>query len=1273
MLKNDSFSQSRRFGFSISGDEARPRKDGEPIELTSIFARCYCRGMADPHQTRSPNRLIHETSPYLLQHAYNPVDWHPWGEDALRLAREKDRPILLSIGYSACHWCHVMERESFENEEIASLMNRWYVCIKVDREERPDLDEIYMQATIAMNQGNGGWPMTVFLTPDQYPIFAGTYFPPTDKWGRPGFGTVLKKIAEGWKHDRAAIAESATRFTDRLQTAMRVPAPTTIGQREIDSAIEQFSADFDPVYGGFGQAPKFPPATGLAFLLRQYQRTGTDHVLHMACKTLDAMAAGGMYDHVGGGFARYSTDERWLVPHFEKMLYDNALLAKTYLEAFQVTGNPEYERVTREILDYVIREMTSPEGGYYSATDADSEGVEGKFFTWDPEQIRAIVPSEQDAIRFCTYYDITPDGNWEHRSIPHTPHALEHVAEKLSCSPEELRETIARVKPLVYHARQQRVPPGLDDKIITAWNGMMIGAMAEAARVLKHDPYRESARRAADFLLETLSRPDGGLYRTYRADKAHLNAYLEDYAFLAEALIDLYEASGEERYLREAVRLGERLLSDFLDTQQGGFFTTANEHERLILRGREGPDGATPSGNAVASMALARLSFHEDREDFRDAAVQAIRVYGRQIGRVPRAFAKTIMAADFLLNGPWELALIGSPTDPGHDRLLDEVARHFIPYRIIAHGNPYERTSRHPLLKDKALVGGQAALYVCRNSTCQAPVTDPQEVALALTETHRESQREIDRRLAASGLPGMATPHGTAAYVSQILARSSGPTAHGYAPLGSTGLTNSRIGFGGYRTGVDQEDHRTALMKAIREGCNLIDTSTNYADGDSERLVGSILKTLFAHKEVARENVIVVSKIGYVQGSNLQRAKSREQAGRGYPEMVKYGEDIWHCLHPEFLDDQLTGSLDRLGLATLDVCLLHNPEYFLSEAKQRTRVVDASSLNERRTEFYRRLEEAFVYYEQQIDAGRIQWYGVSSNTSTALPDDPEATSLSRMLEAAQRAAQRTAKPNHGFRVLQLPMNLFESGALLTPNTGQGQTVLEFAQAHHVAILVNRPLNAIPPQHRGMTRLADPRYEPVETPFETQRQTVATLEETFQRELAPRIPSAGKGLEPKEFFALAEELRDLAPRIHDLEHWDQIESQMIAPRINQALRAAAGHLNQEAAWHEWQTRYVSGLRLLLSIMRQEAAHKSEARLRSITATLNQCLPEDKRGEPLSRKALWSLTSTPGVTCVLNGMRTSDYVADSLTVLGWEPLENPHATFERMQSHASATYR
>ncbi|HRC25071.1 MAG TPA: thioredoxin domain-containing protein, partial [Nitrospira sp.] len=547
---------------------------------------------------REPNRLIQQTSPYLLQHAYNPVDWYPWGPEALAQAAKLNRPILLSIGYSSCHWCHVMERESFENEAIARIMNQHFVCIKVDREERPDLDEIYMQATLALNRNQGGWPMTVFLTPDQKPFFAGTYFPPEDRWGRPGFPTLLKKIAEYWEKDHAGVLTQAATLTARLQDGSHAPSPTTVGEAELDMAVTQFAEDFDAKLGGFGGAPKFPPATGLSLLLHCYHRTKDSHTLTMVRTTLDAMAAGGIYDQIGGGFARYSTDERWLVPHFEKMLYDNALLARVYVEAFQVTGDQNYRRVACETLDYVLKEMTSPEGGFYSATDADSEGVEGKFFVWTPEEIRAVLSNEEDVRRICAYYDVTPGGNWEHKNVLHTAKSVALVAKELGLTVEDLQETIDRVKPLLYAARAKRVPPGLDDKVITAWNGMMISAMAEAGRVFDMPRYRAAAERACEFLLTTLSKTDGRLLRTYRAGTAHLDAYLEDYAYFAEGLIDTYEAGGNERYLSAAVRLAERILADFSDSQQGGFFTTATGHEALIMRSREGPDGATPSGNA---------------------------------------------------------------------------------------------------------------------------------------------------------------------------------------------------------------------------------------------------------------------------------------------------------------------------------------------------------------------------------------------------------------------------------------------------------------------------------------------------------------------------------------------------------------------------------------------------------------------------------------------------------------------------------------------------
>src|SRR5574337_1280550 len=450
------------------------------------------------------NRLIHETSPYLLQHAHNPVDWYPWGEEALCRAKEENRPILLSIGYSACHWCHVMAHESFEDEAIAELMNRHFVCIKVDREERPDLDAIYMAATVAMNQGQGGWPMTVFLTPDLQPFFAGTYFPPRSGFGRPGFPTILERIARVWREQPDALRTQAAEITDQLRESTRPPLPMPVGRAEIAAAVAHFASTSDPAFGGFGSAPKFPAATALSLLLRHHRRTGEARTLEMVQTTLDAMAHGGIYDQIGGGFHRYSTDERWLVPHIEKMLYDKALLARVYLEAFAVTGDLFYRRIGAEVLDYILREMTAPEGWFYSATDADSEGEEGKFYVWTPAEIEAILGKEEARV-FCAYYDITESGNWEGKSIPNIRRTAAQVAARLGISIEELQISLDRSRPTVYQTRRQRVPPGLDDKILTAWNGLMISAMAEGYRILGEQRYLGVASSTADFLLRTRS------------------------------------------------------------------------------------------------------------------------------------------------------------------------------------------------------------------------------------------------------------------------------------------------------------------------------------------------------------------------------------------------------------------------------------------------------------------------------------------------------------------------------------------------------------------------------------------------------------------------------------------------------------------------------------------------------------------------------------------------------------------------------------------------
>ncbi len=1208
---------------------------------------------------RHTNRLIHETSPYLLQHAHNPVDWYPWGEEALSRAKAEDKPILLSIGYSTCHWCHVMERESFEDEAIARLMNEHFVCIKVDREERPDLDEIYMTATLALT-GQGGWPMTVFLTPDQEPFFAGTYFPPMDRYGRPGFKNLLRRIAELWEEDRASLREQARHLTEYLRQNAR-PAPgLVVGEEELRRALLQFSQDFDPRYGGFGPPPKFPPATGLSLLLRCWRRFGDAHALEMVRKTLDAMAQGGMYDQIGGGFHRYAVDERWLVPHFEKMLYDNALLARVYLEGYQVTGEPFYRQVATEVLDYILREMTSPEGGFYSSTDADSEGEEGKFYVWTPSEIEAIL-GEEEAYRFCAYYDITEEGNWEGKSIPNTPRSMARVANRLGIPVEELERSIREARPKVYEARRRRIPPGLDDKILTAWNGLVIGAMAEGFRGLGDRRYLAAAERAADFLLTTLARPDGRLLRTYRAGKARLNAYLEDYAYLCEALIDLYEAGGAPRFLREAERLADLMLADFHD-EEGGFYSTARDHERLIVRHREGHDGATPSPNATAAHALARLSYHLDREDLREVAIQAIQAYGKAIARAPRSFAKSLIVVDLLLEGPVELALIGTPGRGDFEALRREIGRRYLPNRIIAHHDP-ERGDPlpFPLLQGKGLVDGQAALYVCRNFTCQAPITDPVEGAKVLETMSRPSPPQGEKKgrgrtTIVPRLSGSATPAGTRAYADRF---TQAGLTYGYGPLGSTGLTCSRLGFGGYRIDDETPEHREALTKALLSGCNLIDTSTNYTDGRSERLIGEVLNDLVRRGRLRREEVIVVSKIGYVQGQNLVLAREREARGEPFPEMVKYADGIWHCIHPEFLKDQLEGSLDRLQLETLDILLLHNPEYFLADMKKRRR----GALEEIYDEFYRRLQEAFAFLEGQVQAGRIRWYGVSSNTCIAPADDPEATSLTRMLAVAREAGG----PGHHFRVLQLPLNLFEAGGVLTPNNGPDlkQTVLEYAAQEGIGVLVNRPLNAIIGDR--LVRLAEVVIQEAGVEFEPQLQVVADLEAEFQSQIAPYLQTARGSLPPQDLFRFGEELAPLPSSLESLEQWKELEGQVILPRLVQVIevldQALTGPLAER--WQAWRNRYLPAVEKLLGEIHHQAALKSRRRRAEIARVIDPLLPEERRGESLSRKALWILTSTPGVSCVLNGMRKPAYVDDTLGILPWPPLQEVMPLYQALQ--------
>ena len=680
------------------------------------------------------NRLAGETSPYLLQHKDNPVDWYPWGEEALRRAREEDRPILLSVGYSACHWCHVMERESFEDEQTARVMNEHFVNIKVDREERPDIDSIYMSAVQALTR-HGGWPMTVFMTPDGSPFYGGTYFPPVPRGGLPSFQQLLLTLADAYENRREEVLQSAGSVRDYLRssTAASMPKAQAAGSALLDGAATSLLSEHDDRLGGFGGAPKFPQPMNLEVLLRHYHRTGDRGALAAVETTLRRMANGGIYDHLGGGFARYSVDAYWLVPHFEKMLYDNALLSRMYLEAHQATGDPFYRRVAEETLDYVLRDMTSPEGGFYSAEDADSEGEEGKFYVWTPREIEAVLDPDEANLAL-RYWDVTERGNFEGKNILNVPRPHEAVADEFGLTPEDLWDRIVGIREKLLAFRGERVRPGRDDKVLAAWNGLMLRSFALAARVTGREDYREAARKNAAFLLENM-KTNGRLHRSHKDGRARFNGYLEDYAMVADGLVALYEATFEARWLAEADVLCDAMNELFWDEGERAFYDTPADHEELVTRPRDVYDNATPSGNSVAVDVLLRLALLLDRNDYRERAEEVLEEMGGWMERAPGAFGRLLAALDFSASGTREIAVIGDPEAADTKALLGVVYSRYLPNKVVAGRSEGDEESSGliPLLAGRPMRDGRATAYVCEGYACQAPTTDPEELGRQLS------------------------------------------------------------------------------------------------------------------------------------------------------------------------------------------------------------------------------------------------------------------------------------------------------------------------------------------------------------------------------------------------------------------------------------------------------------------------------------------------------------------------------------------------------------
>jgi uncharacterized protein YyaL (SSP411 family) len=690
------------------------------------------------------NRLFLESSPYLIQHAHNPVNWYSWGDEAFETARKLNRPVLISVGYSTCHWCHVMEEESYEDEEIAKYLNQNYIAVKVDREERPDVDAIYMSAVQALT-GRGGWPLNVWLTPDRKPFYGGTYFPARDgdRGVSNGFLTILKRINEIYHTQPTRVEEASQNLTDVIRQRLSAQAGDRLPVADVmHQATKQYKQAFDKVYGGIAGAPKFPSSLPVRFLFRYHRRTQDQKTLHIARLTLEKMAAGGIYDQVGGGFHRYSTDKQWLVPHFEKMLYDNALLIMDYLEGYQVTGDNDFKRITKEVLGYVKREMTAPGGAFYSATDADSltpngHREEGYFFTWTPEELEKVLGQKRAEI-VKTYYAVDNSPNFEGRHILHTPRTAVKVADELNISENHLRAVIEESKTLLYQWRNRRPRPLRDEKILTAWNGLMISAHARAGLILGASQYIDRAAKAANFILANLF-INNRLYRSYKDNQARHLAYLDDYAFFSAALLDLYEATHDIGWLAKAIELDEILEKDYEDKKTGGFFMTSKNHEDLIAREKPNHDGAEPSGNSIAVLNLLRLGEFTSKDNYRIRAEKALTSFLGGTTTNPLALAEMMLALDFYLDNPKEIVIVAPKGKPDEaDPFLREFRKQFLPNRILtvaAEGKDIKSHARLiPVARSKFAINGKTTAYVCTKGTCKLPAKDPKLFAQQLRE-----------------------------------------------------------------------------------------------------------------------------------------------------------------------------------------------------------------------------------------------------------------------------------------------------------------------------------------------------------------------------------------------------------------------------------------------------------------------------------------------------------------------------------------------------------
>jgi uncharacterized protein len=1103
------------------------------------------------------NRLAGEASPYLRQHAGNPVDWYPWGEEAFERARREDKPVLLSIGYATCHWCHVMERESFENDAIAAQMNEHFVSIKVDREERPDIDELYMQATLAMH-GHGGWPMTVFLTPDQKPFFAGTYFPPEPRMGMPSFPQVLSHITERWRRDRASLLEGAEELTRLLAASAALPLPASVGRDAIRALLAQLHKSYDAAHGGFGGAPKFPPHAVLRLLLRLAASSADESARTMAIGTLDAMARGGIRDHLAGGFARYSTDAEWLVPHFEKMLYDNAQLARLYLEAFQLTRDGRHRRVGVETLEFMIAEMRDASGAFVSAYDADSEGEEGTYyvFTYD-EILTACGADEGPAV--ARYFGATPSGNFEGKNVLHRPEPLEDVAAALGMEKLDLIAVAERGRRALLAHRATRERPFLDDKVIASWNGLAIAALVTGFEVLGDARYRDVAVEAADAIFERLF--DGErLRRTYRGDViGRGEGVLEDYALLGEASLDLFEATGEARHLDRAVALAGRIRASFRDGDSDGFSSTSSEAEALVARRTDASDGALPSAQGAAARLLLRLAHHLGDPGLTDEAVASVRAHGRAIARAPRAYATILEVTSMVLEGPVELVVAGEDSAA----LEDALRAVFVPYRVALRVRPGDPV--RPLAEGRVPdVGQPARLYVCHAGTCSAPVTDPRGVEREI----RAAVRNVERaRLGRRGLEGRANEAAAAAFLKARAMREGSVVG-----IGDDAILLSRLVPNLARVS-DAEEMLAIVEASARVGLNALDLS-GMNHHESLEAAGEAIASVVRRGLVSRDALVVMISLGRFLREDLRGV----EAG-----VTPIDDEEAYCLHPSAIERGLERAQDALGLAHLELVVIE----CMSTGTDRETLVGALNV-----------------LETERAAGRVGRYGVSLES---LEGD-----VTAFAERCIAAAEEAGGAEHGLALIALPVNLAQG-------LDELRRVDRILRGAAIASCSSSPL-AIRGQKTLRLVDAETPGEPRERTTETLA-ALARVEADFERELGAvlRFPD---GTPLGRFFELAPMLEAIERDLDDPSAYREVEAAAVAAPVEERFRvldrACGGQLREP--WMRFKSAYASTLDRHLAALRAEMDSRQARKVKPIVEALDPFLPMAMVNEPLPVKAL-----------------------------------------------------